>query len=166
MIVSIASSVRFEDIAKEAPDAEKWMQMFLFENQSITFDLVKRAENLRYGAIVVTIDMNVLPLRYFNKKNMWKDTHKMPNYDRYVDEDGQLKQFKYHLSTWTQIQELVNSTSLPVIVKGVLTSEDAMLCYQHGAKGVIVSNHGGRQIDGTVSSVRCKIVLLCTMEII
>lgn len=70
MIVSIASSVRFEDIAKEAPDAEKWMQIFLFENNSITMDFVKQAENLRFRAIVVTIDMNVTPLRYFNKRNV------------------------------------------------------------------------------------------------
>ncbi len=153
MIVSIASSVRFEDIAKEAPEAEKWLQLFLFQNNSITFDFVKQAENLRFGAIVVTIDMSVLPLRYFNKKNMWKDTHKMANFDRYVDADGKLPQFKYHYATWMHLQELVNSTNLPVIVKGVLTVEDAILSCQHGAKGIIISNHGGRQIDGTISSV-------------
>lgn len=153
MIVSIASSVRFEDIANEAPDAEKWMQMYLFENKSITFDFAKLAEHLGYGALVVTIDMCVSPLRYFNTKNIWQDVHKMVNYDRYVDEDGKPRKFKYHHATWMQLQELVNSTNLPVIVKGVLTSDDAKLAYQHGAKGIIVSNHGGRQIDGTISSV-------------
>lgn len=153
MIVSIASSVSFEDLAKEAPDAEKWMQMYLFENQSITFDFAKRAEHSGYRALVVTIDMCEEPLRYFNTKNMWKDVHTMANYDRYVDEDGKPKKWKYHHATWMELQELVNSTNLPVIVKGVLTSDDAKLAYQHGAKGIIVSNHGGRQIDGTISSV-------------
>lgn len=146
MIVSLASSVRFEDIAKEAPDAEKWMQLYLFENKSITLDFVKRAEDSGFGAIVVTIDMTVPALRYFNKKNGWKDEHKMVNFDN--DDE-----FNFHRATWKQLQELVNSTKLPVIVKGVMTSEDALLSYQHGAKGIIVSNHGGRQIDGTISSV-------------
>lgn len=77
----------------------------------------------------------------------------MANFDRYIDNDGKQTQFKFHHATWTQLQQIINSTSLPVIVKGVLTSEDAVLSYQYGAKGIIVSNHGGRQIDGTISSV-------------
>ncbi|XP_037031602.1 peroxisomal (S)-2-hydroxy-acid oxidase GLO3-like isoform X2 [Bradysia coprophila] len=153
MIVSSASSVSFEDVVKEAPDAEKWMQMFLFENDSITQDFVKQAEHMRFGAIVVTIDMSVPPLRYFNKRNMWKDVHAMANFARYIDEDGRPLQFKFHQATWIQLQKLINSTNLPVIVKGVVTLEDAILCYQYGAKGIIVSNHGGRQIDGTISSI-------------
>ncbi|KAG4070313.1 hypothetical protein HA402_009392 [Bradysia odoriphaga] len=153
MIVSSASSVSFEDVVKEAPDAEKWLQMFLFKNDSITHDFVKQAEHLRFGAIVVTIDMSVPPLRYFNKRNMWKDVHEMANFARYIDEEGKLLQFKFHQATWTELQRLINSTNLPVIVKGVLTLDDAILCYQYGAKGIIVSNHGGRQIDGTISSI-------------
>lgn len=165
MIASIASSVRFEDIAKEAPDAEKWMQLFLFENQSQTLDFVKQAEDFGFGAIVVTIDMSVSPLRYFNKKNMWKDNHKMANFDEYIHDNGKEKKFKYHHATWTQLRELINSTRLPVIVKGVLTSQDAILSYQHGAKGIIVSNHGGRQIDGTISSVSSPTMALFSVDI-
>lgn len=153
MIVSSASSVKFEDIAKEAPDAEKWMQMFLHENDSINEDFVRQAERLRFGAIVVTIDMSVTPLRYFNERNRWKDIHEMQNYARYVDDNGNPIQFKFYHGTWDQLQKLINSTSLPVIVKGVLTLEDTALSYLLGAKGIIASNHGGRQIDGTISTV-------------
>ncbi|KAJ6638907.1 2-Hydroxyacid oxidase 2 [Pseudolycoriella hygida] len=152
-IVSIASSVLYEDIAKEAPDAEKWMQIFLFENNSITLEFVRKAEDLRFGAIVVTIDMSVTPLRYFNTRNKWKDQHVMVNLENYLDDDGNRQQFKYHYATWAQLQEIINSTKLPVIVKGVLTPHDAALAYANGAKGIIVSNHGGRQIDGAISSL-------------
>ena len=54
---------------------------------------------------------------------------------------------------WVDVEWMVKNSSLPVLVKGVLTPEDANLAYQHGAKGVIVSNHGGRQLDSTLSSV-------------
>lgn len=161
MIVSIASSVRFEDIAVEAPNAEKWLQMFLFEDNAITFDFARRAEQLQFGAIVVTIDMAVPPLRQFNKRNGYHDQHETVNYPRYTDKNGEPVQFKFHQATWKQLEELVNHTSLPVIAKGVMTVEDAILCERHGAKGIIVSNHGGRQIDGTISSVSlCERFLL------
>lgn len=165
MIVSSASSVKFEDIVNEAPDAEKWMQMFLFDNDSISQDFLRQAEHLKFGAIVVTIDMSVVPLRYFNQRNMWKDVHDMVNFAKYVDDDGNPREFKFHHGTWEQLQRLINSTSLPVIIKGVLTLEDAILCYESGAKGIIVSNHGGRQIDGTISTVSLTVLLVVNCEI-
>lgn len=56
--------------------------------------------------------------------------------------------------TWADVAWLIKLTSLPVIVKGILTAQDALLAYQHGAKGVIVSNHGARQLDSVPSTVR------------
>lgn len=149
MIVSATSSILFKDLAKEAPGAAKWLQTYLFENSSLTYDFVKQAEDLRFGAIVISVDTPVSALRYFNKRNGWKDLHKKVNYDKYNEKDD----FQTDRATWVQLKELIDSTSLPVIVKGILTAEDARLCYENGAKGIIVSNHGGREIDGTISSV-------------
>ena len=57
--------------------------------------------------------------------------------------------------TWTDIEQLVSASPLPVLVKGVHAAEDALLAVEHGAAGVVVSNHGGRQLDGVPATMRC-----------
>lgn len=152
MIVSSAASVLLEDIAAEAPEAEKWLQIIIFRNKSILDDLVRRAENANYSALVVTADMAVSALRYHNQRNQFKDNYEMVNYAPYRN-DSDPDVLRRDSATWADLKNLVAATTLPVIVKGVLTPEDARLAHAHGAKGIIVSNHGGRQLDGAVSTV-------------
>ena len=152
MIVSTAASISIEDIGAEAPEAEKWLQVVILNNKNITNDLIRRAENANYSAIVVTADMPVSALRYHNKRNQYKDNYVKVNYVPYEKDSGP-NMLRCDSASWSDLKNIVAMTTLPVIVKGILTPEDARLAYAHGAKGIIVSNHGGRQLDGAVSTV-------------
>jgi L-lactate dehydrogenase (cytochrome) len=61
--------------------------------------------------------------------------------------------FPHHGVTWTDLEWLRGELSVPLLLKGILTAEDALLAVEHGADGILVSNHGGRQVDGTVASL-------------
>jgi len=155
MIVSGASSVLLEDVIAAAPeDTILWMQMFFYQDRSITEDLVRRAEKSGYRAIVVSVDAPGVAegeLRYENKRNKYNEPIPMINYVRY-QHLGEGTEDASDLS-WSDVDWIVNLTNLPVILKGIVTAEDAVLAADHGVKGVLVSNHGGRQLDGVPATL-------------
>jgi isopentenyl diphosphate isomerase/L-lactate dehydrogenase-like FMN-dependent dehydrogenase len=127
------------------------MQIHLQEDIYVQNDLMRRAKDAGFRAIVITIDMPVSSLRYHNKRHQHKDIHAYANTERY--RGNNTITWVRGRSTWDELAGAIRNTSLPVIVKGVLTPDDAKLAREHGARGIIVSNHGGRQLDGTISSV-------------
>lgn len=170
MVLSILSTTSLEDVSKENPKATLWLQVYIFKERNLTLDLIHRAANAGYKAIVLTMDTAVLGSRYRDLKNNFT----MPPYlalenFRNINEDlstfrknpGECKtELTDYISTqfddsvsWDDVRWLVSSTQLPVICKGILTGPDALLCYQAGAKGIIVSNHGGRQLDQTPATI-------------
>lgn len=185
MILSSASHVLLEDVAAEAaPGAILWMQMFFYQNRSMTEDLVKRAERSGYQAIVVTVKLDLTlncllylrnyfhhlhslqvdapgiaegKLKYHNGRNNYSDPIPWINYDRYKHL-GDGAQYASDLS-WSDVDWIVNLTNLPVILKGVVTAEDAILAVNHGAKGILVSNHGGRQLDSVPATVSTTLMV-------
>lgn len=90
-------------------------------------------------------------LRYENKRNRYSEPIPMINYVRYqhlgdgADDASDL--------SWSDVDWIVSLTNLPVVLKGIVTAEDAVLAANHGAKGVLVSNHGGRQLDSVPATV-------------
>lgn len=165
MGVSIYSTCSLEDVAWECPNAIKFMQIQIYTDRQLMMDLLRRAEKSGYKAIIVTVDVPVLVFgrhkdradftipRHLKYGNFLVDKGRDKNNDemsRYVEAEADSS------ATWEAIDWLRSKTSLPVVVKGISTPEDARLAVQHGAQGIVVSNHGGRQLDGLPATV-CNI---------
>lgn len=168
-IQSTISSFSIEDIAEESGSGPLWFQLYWTKNEKVSFHLVKRAEEAGYEAIVVTIDTITLgyrekdlrhafsPLaRGFGQGNFESDDVFLSTLEQ-KDADGIVQgivdNINYPALDWAHIAKLKEITSLLVILKGVLHPEDALQAVETGVDGIIVSNHGGRQLDGVISSV-------------
>lgn len=162
-VVSMQATTTIEEVAAEG--GARWFQLAILRDRGITRALVDRAERAGYTALCVTVDVPVLGRRERDSRNGFRlpDGVSMVNLDPYTqgamggsDDQSALAQFVNELwdptLTWDAIDWLCSITSLPVITKGVLTAEDARQSVAHGAQGVIVSNHGGRQLDGVRST--------------
>src|SRR4029077_13744696 len=133
---------------------------------------VKRAEEAGYGAIVVTLDTLTLGWRprdlrraylpfikgegcgqYFNDPVFLSRLEKPPAEDPLTAAATMAATCPSLGLTWDDLDWLRGQTSLPLLVKGVLTAADAQLALEHGMDGVVVSNHGGRQVDGAVAAL-------------
>lgn len=152
------SSRSLEEIAATAP-APRWFQLYLQPEFAATRQLVARAERAGFGAIVVTADVPVLAVRDRQVQGGGLALDQPPPLGNGPDVvpparrpgfDGQVYRFRGEAATtWAVLDELATATSLPILVKGVLSAADAHRAVDHGARGIIVSNHGGRQLDLT-----------------
>ncbi len=164
-VLSTLSTTSLEDVAQAAPAGTRWFQLYVFRDRGVTADLVRRAEAAGYEAIVLTVDAPLLGRRERDARNRFAlpEGLTIANLSRSmgrVDSDGGdsgLFQFFASLVdpglTWDDLEWLCSITALPVLVKGVVRGDDAERAVGHGAAGVIVSNHGGRQLDTAISSI-------------
>ncbi|XP_053685921.1 uncharacterized protein LOC128735463 [Sabethes cyaneus] len=160
-VLSALSSVSLEEIADVIPNHPKWFQLFIFKDRELTENLVRRAERARYRALVVTIDAPVLGLRRTEMKNPTSLPSKVtyanfcPPYNNVCSKNISeyvKNQFDPTIG-WDSLRWLLGITNLPVIVKGILTKEDACMVADVGAHGIIVSNYGGRQLDSAPATI-------------
>jgi 4-hydroxymandelate oxidase len=152
MVVSTVSSYSLEAIA-EAATGPLWFQIYIYRDLAITEKLLQRAEAAGYRAIVLTVDAPRLGRRERDLRNHFR----LPSHIQlanFVDGlwQGGLGGERAPI-TWETLRWLQSATSLPIILKGILTAEDALLAIEHGAAAIIVSNHGGRQLDGAITSI-------------
>jgi 4-hydroxymandelate oxidase len=159
-VLSTLSSTSLEDVAAAAP-APRWFQLYVYRDRSVTHALVQRAVAAGYSAICVTVDVQ----RPGNRERDYRNMFRVPSNVRAMNfgatiedtDDGSalLKyindQFDPSL-TWEALDWLRSITTLPIVVKGLLSPADATLAVQHGAAGIGVSNHGGRQLDTVLTS--------------
>jgi 4-hydroxymandelate oxidase len=152
MVVSTGSSYSLEEIASVAT-GPLWFQLYIYRDLSVTVKLLKRAKAAGYRAIVLTVDSPRVGRRERDlRNNFCLPSHvQMANF---ADEawKGGLRGERAPI-TWETLHWLQSETSLPLILKGILTAEDAHMAVEHGVAGIIVSNHGGRQLDGAVTSI-------------
>ncbi len=156
MILSSLATGALEDVAAAAPDGLRWMQVYVFRDRSVTADLVARAADAGYRALVLTVDAPVsgLRLREIREGVHLPDDLALPNLGdtstRQARRGGFMavvsSQFDPTLS-YDDIGWLAEISGLPVVVKGVLRADDAVRCVDAGAAAVVVSNHGARQLD-------------------
>jgi len=147
-VASSSATTSLEDIARAA-GGPIWFQLYLYQKRAVSEQLVKRAEQAGYQAIVVTVDTAY----YGRKEKFMRNNFSTPEHVRKAnlkdDADGQVSgEYGWDVFDW-----LLSLTSLPLVIKGVLTAEDTELAIQHGVAGIIVSNHGGRQLDAAVPSI-------------
>ena len=161
MCVSTLASAGPAAVAQAVPDQTRWFQLYVFVDRGITRELIRSAAAHGYEALVVTVDRPVLGLREREWRSNVRNVslrgpsqsapttggpgpgHGTPPGDYSALIDRNLR--------WSDIARFAAESPLPVVVKGILASEDAELAIEHGARGVIVSNHGGRQLDTALS---------------
>ena len=158
MCVSTLATVTLEEVAAAAPGAPRWFQLYIRRDRSFTEALVQRAVAAGYSAIVLTVDVPVLGRRRRDERNSFSLPAGMemanlgaapPKVEgsalaAYADSE-----FDPAL-TFDDIGWLADLSGLPAIVKGVMRGDDALQCVESGAAGVVVSNHGARQLDTTI----------------
>jgi lactate 2-monooxygenase len=172
LILSSAASTPLEDVAAELGEASRWFQLYWWGDRELAGSLVERAGAAGYGAIVVTLDTLTLGWRDRDLRNgylpflrgeglaqFFSDPLFLERLEAPPEEDLQtaslmaLAAFPNLALTWRDLEWLRDRTELPILVKGVLTAEDARLALDHGVDGIVVSNHGGRQVDGAVAAL-------------
>jgi lactate 2-monooxygenase len=171
MAVSTVAGSTLEDVAA-AGDSPKWFQLYWPRDRELATSLVTRAERAGYRAIMVTLDTFLPGWKPRDLQGAWQpflEGAGIANYlsdpvfrallERSPEEDRQaaVGQFVFQFSnpslTWRDLEFLRASTRLPIALKGILHPDDARLAREHGADAVVVSNHGGRQIDGAIASL-------------
>jgi len=174
MILSSWATSSIEDVAQASGNGLRWFQLYVYRDKTITANLVQRAEQTGYRALVITIDTPILGRRLADCRNAFNlPSHlKLANFSTDViqssmgstqSESGLYKYTQALIDsklTWDTIKWVKSITRLPVIVKGVLTAEDAVLAVQHKVDGIMVSNHGARQLDGVLATVSCYTTLI------
>lgn len=166
LVVSTFSSRTLEDVAAAA-QGPLWLQVYCFRRREVTASLLRRAEAAGYRALVLTVDAPRLGRRERDLRNGFGlPSHvQAANFSHdltaslFTREHGSSSiavhaQESFDTSMGWEVVEWVRSVSrLPLLLKGVLTAEDAARAASLGVDGVIVSNHGGRQLDGAISAL-------------
>ena len=160
MIVSAYSSFSYEEIANAVPNGLRWLQMYIFRDRNLTKDFVRRAEANGYKALVITVDTDPLTVKTGSR------------YSISAPEGACAANFKANVKgsidliepclCWSDIEWLRSITTLPIVLKGILSKDDARMAVRNGIDGILISNKGGRKLDvlpGTVSLlILCKTI--------
>lgn len=157
MITSMASTVAVEDIAAAGgPGLVLWFQLYVQPDWAVTEALVRRAERAGCRALVVTVDSAVYGRRERDHRNGFHDLPEglyCENMRGLAGEPGVRSVAMAPELDWSDIVRLRGMTALPIVLKGVLHPADALLALDNGVNGVMVSNHGGRQLDTALSTM-------------
>jgi lactate 2-monooxygenase len=172
MVLSSAASHSIEEVAEAMGDAPRWFQLYWVNDREVAISLVRRAEASGYGALVVTLDTMTLGWRprdlakaylpflggegcaqFFSDPVFRSRLERPPEEDLLGAAVAMLQTFPNLGLTWDDLAWLRGQTELPLLVKGILRGDDAVLAREASVDGVIVSNHGGRQVDGAVAAL-------------
>jgi lactate 2-monooxygenase len=172
IILSTVSSTTMEDMASEMGEVPRWFQLYWPRNDALAASFLHRAEKAGYSAVVVTLDTYLLSWRERDIQNAYlpfvhgqglANYYSDPVFREAIGGDPYLhpirareyfgKIFSDPSRTWDDLSRLRQSTRLPMLVKGILHPDDARKAVDAGVAGVIVSNHGGRQLDGAIAAL-------------
>lgn len=159
MSLSTASSYSIEEVA-EAATGPLWFQLYFFKDRELTEILVRRAQQAGYSALVLTVDnlgarsteredrfAYILDAERILKNFIGIELPDLPNRDNFGD------MFESALN-WSDLEWLRSLTSMPIVIKGIQTAEDARLCTEYGVEGLVVSNHGGHALEGASGTIQ------------
>lgn len=165
MICSTLSNFPIEDIT-ESTRASVWFQLYVYKDRQATLGLIERAKNAGCKALVITVDAPFLGQREQDVKNQFQlpahlSARNLHALDHTVlpDKEGRSGLAHYFENlidkqlTWRDISWIKQHAGMPIYLKGILHPEDARLAVEYGVDGIIVSNHGGRQLDGSIASI-------------
>jgi 4-hydroxymandelate oxidase len=153
--LSTTSTMSLEAVAAAAPDAERWFQLYIVGGMRYSRSLVERAAAAGYRAIVLTVDLPVLGRRERDVR-LGFEMPPLAHIDAIDDERdsryGALADPAKATLTWHSLAEIRSWSSLPLIVKGILAPDDAARAVDAGVDGIVVSTHGGRQLDRVIAT--------------
>ena len=161
MILSSGSTYTLEDVA-QAATGTIWFQQYLYKDRGLTQRMAHRAQEAGYKALCLTLDSTVRAKRERNIRNNYSSPAspnyaglEVPDYAWQTSSDAPrgVNTLIDRAATWPYVEWLADHTPLPLVVKGIMTAEDARLCAEHGVRAIIVSNHGARQLDTTFASI-------------
>ncbi|XP_078665287.1 2-Hydroxyacid oxidase 1-like [Branchiostoma floridae x Branchiostoma belcheri] len=160
MVLSLYANHSLEDVAEAAPQGTLWFNLLLFNDPERNKELLDRAAKAGYKAIVLTVDQ---PRAEYLKRPstcMSQTFHGTPNMMFPGAPPYGTKEYRSWLysalkqpMTWDDVDWLKKNTNLPLVLKGILTAEDAKEAVRRGADAILVSNHGGRQLDGVPATI-------------
>ncbi|MDF2683467.1 MAG: alpha-hydroxy-acid oxidizing enzyme [Brevibacillus sp.] len=169
MVVSTVSAHTLEQIAETMGDAPRWFQLYWSNDREVCASMVKRAEAAGYSAIVLTVDTVMLGWKRRDFRNGYSPLREGKGLANYISDpvfcsrmsevnaenavEEVLRNIYHPTLGWDDIDYLRQHTSLPILVKGILHPDDANIAVERGVDGIIVSNHGGRQLDGAISTL-------------
>jgi isopentenyl diphosphate isomerase/L-lactate dehydrogenase-like FMN-dependent dehydrogenase len=153
MCMSTMATSTPEEVA--AVGGARWFQLYVFRDEGVTRELVRRVADAGFTALVLTVDTPFLGRRERDLRTGFVIPPEFPVAS--LGQGGLTPAETFALTSasvsWRDIERLASLSGLPVVVKGVLTAEDARLACEHGASAIVVSNHGGRQLDGVSATI-------------
>lgn len=172
LVLSTASSKTMEEVAKAMKSVPRWYQLYWPKHHELTVSLIRRAEHAGYSALVVTLDTPLLSWRerdiqnaylpflfgeglanYFADPVFRSMLGKPPEKDPMAAIRLFAQVFSDPTLNWDRLKWLRKETKLPILLKGILHPDDARRALHYDVDGIIVSNHGGRQVDGAVAAL-------------
>ncbi|PVU97770.1 hypothetical protein BB559_001930 [Furculomyces boomerangus] len=166
-IEEVADAVK--DLEAEGHKSVRYFQLYVYKERAKTLNLIRRAEKAGYDALFVTVDTPYLGRRLPDIRDNFKMPYhlKLANFQTSTDEVSDSTTESENSSwlaryftdqvdpslTWNDVLWVKQQTKLPIVIKGILTAEDAKLVVQHNFDGIIVSNHGGRQLDSVSATI-------------
>jgi isopentenyl diphosphate isomerase/L-lactate dehydrogenase-like FMN-dependent dehydrogenase len=145
LTVPTLTSIRHAELA-DAADGARWLQLYVQRDRGQTLDHLGEAQAAGYGAVVLTVDLPLVGRRERDLRLGFAIPPELPrHYGSLFDVDPTV--------TWGDLEWIRSATELPLVLKGIVTSEDTVLAVEHGVDAVWVSNHGGRQLDGVAASI-------------
>ena len=142
MVVSTTTHEFLEDVASAA-GGPKWWQLYVFTDRGLTTEVLKRVDASGFSAICFTVDFPVAGLRHRDTRSGFEMPVGLPHDEVVFDPD----------ISWDDLAWIRERARLPLLVKGVMTAEDARLAVDAGADGIVVSNHGARQLDHVAATI-------------
>ncbi|CAH0406027.1 unnamed protein product [Chilo suppressalis] len=165
--LSTIATSSIEEVASAAPEAIKWFQLYIYTDREITRNLVLRADNAGFQAIALTVDTPLFGIRRADIRNKFT----LPPHLSFANFEGHLAT-KIHDTeegssglnnyvnnlfdktlTWEDVKWLKSITKLPIVAKGILRADDAVMAARAGCSAILVSNHGARQLDGVPATI-------------
>lgn len=160
MCLSTVATATPAEVAAAAPDGTRWFQLYWPPDRGFARELVDAAIESGYAAIVLTVDLPALGRRERDLRTGFElpPAIVVPSFARWREGSGGgrpelINSLVDQTLTWRDLEWLRSFSDLPLVVKGLLTREDALLAVEHGAAAVVVSNHGGRQLDGVAAAL-------------
>jgi lactate 2-monooxygenase len=182
-ILSTAASKSLEEVAQAAGSGPRWYQLYWGRDPELTASLLGRAERAGYTALVVTLDTSILSWRerdlqnaylpfllgeglanYFSDPAFRKALPEPPEANPQAAVMHFVRVFSNPTITWDDLSFLREHTRLPIVLKGILHADDARRALDAGVDGIIVSNHGGRQVDGAIAALDALPPIVATVR--
>jgi isopentenyl diphosphate isomerase/L-lactate dehydrogenase-like FMN-dependent dehydrogenase len=171
-ILSNVSTTPMEKVAEAMGDAHRWFQLYPPKDRELAKSFLQRAEKAGFSAIVTTVDSTLLGWRerdlsnvylpfltgegfgnYFTDPVFLSKLRESPEKDLEAAVQLAFQEGNNTCFTWRELEFIRQQTRLPLLIKGITHPDDALLAVEHGVDGIVVSNHGGRQLDGAVATL-------------